>query len=150
MFEMLSFIETLSLDDRLYWEVGSTKGKLRFEIMWQKDSSPNPWRIRPKGSDQWTELNSSGLIKKLNQWDACTDQFERQVGASIMTQAVFADQVIQGATKLFGEDAVQQGIEDARQFLQAVANSIKEQTSPQAPKPSPLKLVTNPTPKSIH
>jgi hypothetical protein len=129
MEDMLIFIETLSLDDSLYWEIPSIKEDLRFEIVWKKELKTNPWRIRPKGAAIWTEVDRSALINKISEWDGDLAAFERVIGASIMTQAVFADQVIQGATKLFGQSAIEKGLGDARRFLENISKTIKEQTS---------------------
>lgn len=128
MDEMLDFIENLSLDEQLYWDIPSCSSELRIEVVWKKSHKERPWRVRPKGTVVWTELNREDLVEKLESWGGDTRQFERSVGASIMTQAVFADHVIEGAAKLFGREAVDSNLEEARSFLSKIADTIKEQT----------------------
>lgn len=128
LYELLEFIETLSIDEQLYWQIATNSDENQIEVMWKKNNLKCPWRIRCKGSKNWTELHKDQLVGELDNWDADIGQLEKSIGVSVMTQAVFADQIVQGACQLFGSEAVQAGIQDARLFLDSIAETIKEQT----------------------
>jgi hypothetical protein len=123
MDKLLEFIDRLCLDEKLYWHVPSRAGGGDAEVAWERAAKPQAWRVKPAGHNAWMPIAAEALAATLERHDLDMGAFRRQVGASIMTQAVFADMVLQGANELFGEDVVRQSVEDTRAFLTTLAEA---------------------------
>lgn len=152
--QLLDFLDHLCLDETLYWRIplGGKDGSL--ELAWKRTQKPNAWSVRKPGEDAWTFYDAAGFLAALPTLGVDRDALDRQLGASILTQAVFADMVMEGAVKIFGSDAVQRSIKDTRDFLQSVSDAAtrmtrdaaaggnpREKTAPRAKGKAKLRLV---------
>jgi hypothetical protein len=129
MNQMLEFIDRLCLDEKLYWRI-----PLLAEVSWRRDARPAAWQIRIVGQEEWQTFTKAELPKALERLAIDPIAFDRQVGASILTQAVFADMVMEGAIELFGQEAVRKSIADTRAFLSGVSEAAKRMTQATAGK----------------
>lgn len=138
--QLLDFIDNLSVDEQLYWRVPATEGAL-LEVMWKRGSRKAAWSIRPLGSAEWQAMPAKDLLARISAMQGDVAAFERQVGVSVLTQAVFADMVLEAAHKIFGVDAVQRSISDTKNFLASVTEVAQKHTRTEAVRPR-LKLVS--------
>jgi hypothetical protein len=53
------------------------------------------------------------------------EDLDRHIGASILTQATYADMVLTSARQLFGADVVARSIDDTRVFLDALSATAR-------------------------
>ncbi len=139
MNKLLEFIDRLCLDEKLYWRVPMLAKSGTCEVQWRRDARPAAWSIREIGSEQWTNFSKGEMPRAIEQFQLDPFSFERQVGASILTQAVFADMVMEGAVDLFGQEAVRKSIADTRSFLSGVSDAAKRMTNTTAGKAMPQK-----------
>lgn len=129
----MEFIDNLSIDDKLFWKVGAT------EIYWTRASRPSSWGIKIDGDKLLYNRAAFEEILRANRVDL--RDFERQLGVSVLTQAVFGDMVIKGAIVLFGKDVVERSVEDTRAFLNSVSAMAGTEIKRSAPPKSKLALV---------
>jgi hypothetical protein len=147
--QLLEFINNLSIDEKLYWRVTSATDKQAgHEIFWRRAERPKPWSLKRKGEATAEAFATKDFAQALADAGVDTDDFERQLGVSVLTQAVFADMVLQAAMKLFGAEVVTRSINDTRAFLASVSEMAQTHagSKPGTPSPAPqrthLKLVT--------
>lgn len=143
MDKVLHFIDHLCLDDQLYWRVPLLTGVGEAEIRWQRDLKPAAWTVRTGDGAFERAVPTTELIKTLTAVAADCESFERQAGASVLTQAVFAEMVRDGAIEIFGTAVVARSVADTRAFLQSVSEAAAQFTqAPQLPAaPKRLQLV---------
>ncbi len=139
MNKLLEFIDRLCLDEKLYWRIPMLAKSGTCEVQWRRDAKPSAWSIRPIGTEEWAHFSKGEMPRALERYSLDPIAFDRQVGASILTQAVFADMVMEGAIDLFGQDAVRKSIADTRSFLSGVSDAAKRVTNSTAGKSMPLK-----------
>lgn len=139
MNKLLEFIDRLCLDEKLYWRIPMLAKGGHCEVQWRRDARPAAWSIRVVGNEQWAHFAKGEMPRAVEQFQIDPFAFERQVGASILTQAVFADMVMEGAVDLFGQEAVRRSIADTRSFLSGVSDAAKRMTNATAGKAMPRK-----------
>ena len=122
MDKLLEFIDRLCLDEKLYWRVPYVGRDGSAEIVWRRDAKPHSWSVREAGASDYSSVPKAELPATLKRLGLDIKAFERQAGASILTQAVFADMVLEGAVTLFGAEAVEHSIKDTRSFLTGVSD----------------------------
>jgi hypothetical protein len=151
--QLLDFINNLSIDEKLYWRVSSATDKhTGYEIFWRRAERPRPWSLKRKGAETAEAFATKDFAQALADAGVDTDDLERQLGVSVLTQAVFADMVMQAAMKLFGAEVVTRSINDTRAFLASVSEMAQMHAggkpSPASPAPQRphLKLV----PEKLH
>lgn len=120
--QLLDFINDLSIDEKLYWRVANAHHKSEgFEITWRRSDRPKPWNIRKKNTETGQAYDTAEFAQIVQLAGVDLEDFERQLGVSILTQAVFADMVMQSAVKLFGAEVVHRSIHDTRAFMSQVS-----------------------------
>ncbi len=139
MNKLIEFIDRLCLDEKLYWRIPMLAKSGTCEVQWRRDAKPSAWSIRPVGTEEWAHFSKGEMPRALERYSLDPIAFDRQVGASILTQAVFADMVMAGAIDLFGQDAVRKSIADTHSFLSGVSDAAKRVTSKTAGKTMPVK-----------
>jgi hypothetical protein len=139
MLALLEFLDTLALDDRLYWRLPRREGQVAVELMWQRAQKPEAWSVRETGAEAWTTSTREALPDKLTALSVADATVEKMLGATVMTQAVFADMVLEGAARIFGRDAVERSVRETRTFLAEVSATASQllgspgaRTSPRA------------------
>ena len=136
MDKLLHFIDHLCIDDQLYWRVPLTNGDGEAEVRWQRAQKPLAWTVRVGGGAFERLAATADLIKTLAAAQVDQEQLERQLGASVLTQAVFAEMVRDGATSIFGADVVAQSVQDTRDFLESVSQAAAQLATPAATPPA--------------
>jgi hypothetical protein len=166
--KLLDFIDRLAVDDRHYWrvplagadaeappEAGPFAADAAAEIMWEAGAGRTPWRARLVGEDVWRPVDAAGLEAVLAAMGVDLASFQRQLEASILTQAAFAEVVLDTARELLGGDAVTRGIAETRAFLGAIERAMQDLTAARtesetraslqpAPRSPLLRLVVSP------
>lgn len=133
---LIDFIDRLAVDDKLYWRFADTDaGDL--ELTWHRDATPRCWGLKTRSEPEPIRHDATSLLEALATLGLDSATAERQIGATILMQAVYADLVVQGAIQLFGADAVESSREGMRQFLGQVQKAATTLTA--EPK---LKLIT--------
>lgn len=137
MDKLLEFLDRLCIDEKLYWRVPYADENGTAEISWRRDGRPETWSIRERGAETSCSLRAAELPETLKLLGIDISAFEKQLGASILTQAVFADMVLEGAIRLFGSEVVSRSINDTREFLAMVSDAAARMTkvAPLAPTP---------------
>jgi hypothetical protein len=141
MQELLQFIQHLAIDDRFYWRVGLIGRVGHAEVIWQRRDGATPWRLRLSDTTEWTAFGGAELELRLAAASVDTDDLQRQLSASILTQAVFAEMVVDGARKIFGEDVVQRSVADTQAFLDVVRDTAQRVTEPASDVEQRLRIV---------
>lgn len=131
----LDFIDRLAVDEKLYWRLADVSED-EHELSWHRDAAPLAWSLKAPGREA-IRHNATTLLRALADCGIDRQVAERQLGATILMQAVYADLVVQGAVQLFGEEAVENSREGMRQFLSKVQETAEAVTS--EPR---LKLIT--------
>ncbi len=140
MKKLLHFIEYLCLDDQLYWRVPLLDASGEAEVRWQRDLKPRAWTVRLGDGAFERDVATAELVATLAVAAIDQEHLERQIGASILTQAVFAEMVRDGAVEIFGVEVVARSVADTREFLQSVAQAATRlAAAPQIP-PSTARL----------
>lgn len=129
MNQLLLFIENFSIDEKLYWQVPLKDQTGSIEITWERMAQPMAWKVRPSGQGEWSANDTRGLEEQLHAAAVDMEHFERQLGVSVLTQAVFADMVMERASELFGRDVVKRSIADTRAFLNLVSETATQLSS---------------------
>jgi hypothetical protein len=162
--KLLDFIDRLAVDDRHYWRVplvdaetaatdGPFAAEAAAEIVWESGGGRTPWKARLVGEEPWRVVDAAGLEALLAGMGVDVASFQRQLENSILTQAAFAEVVLDTARELLGGDAVTRGIAETRAFLGAIERAMQDLTAARsdddeaaAPRQrSPLlRLVVNP------
>lgn len=123
--QLLQFVDNMSIDEKLYWRVnGKAPGEV-FEVSWNRNAKPKSWRIKKMGAEQEMFFNTSEADLALTAMGVDIMDIERQLGVSVLTQAVFADMVLNGARQLFGAEVVERSVEDTKAFLNAVSQMAR-------------------------
>lgn len=129
LMQLLDFINNLSIDEKLYWRVANAKSKTDgFEITWRRSDRPKPWYLRNKHAESGQAYDTGEFAQALALAGVDLEDFERQLGVSILTQAVFADLVMQSAVQLFGSEVVHRSIQDTRAFMSQVSQLAQMHT----------------------
>ncbi len=128
--ELIDFIETLSLDDAMYWRVPrlSSSNDPEIEVQWDRRRTNERWQMRQIDSETWTSATRHDVMATLDVWQADSENFAQQLRSSVLTQAVYADLLRRRAVELFGSDAIDQAAEDTAAFLAAVRNAAAQMT----------------------
>ena len=135
--QILEFIDKLSIDERLHWRVSSINSREPgFDITWTRNNRPNPWILTRKGNANPQAFSTSEFEQGLKSAGVDLGDFERQVGVSVLIQAVFADMVTQSAVELFGSEVVTRSIRDTRAFLSEVSKMAHTYASGKPPGPA--------------
>lgn len=148
MDKLLEFIDRLCLDERLYWRVPYLGKPGNAEVTWRRDARPAAWSIRDQGQEEFKHYVKSDMKLAVETHALDPIAFERMVGASILTQAVFADMVMEGAVELFGHEVVRQSISDTRSFLAGVSDAAQRMTKATTGMAMPPKTPKKPAPKA--
>jgi len=131
MKQLLDFIETLSIDDTAYWKIPTVYGESTAEIRWKRKLNPRGWQLRFGDQEEWQDFNAKEFSESLNTHKVDLMAFQRQLGASVLSQAVFANLIVERAQDIFGEKVVSQSMEEAKRFCAAIteaANALAKQT----------------------
>lgn len=128
--KLLNFIDHLCIDEQLYWRVPLVDGSGDTEVRWHRDLFAAAWTIGLENKEVTRSVTTRDLMGTLRDRGVDVEHFERQLGASILTQAVFADMVREGAVEIFGEAVVARSVGDTRAFLKGVADTAAELTAP--------------------
>lgn len=121
---MMEFIDNLSLEENLYWQVSRKDTGALVELSWQRTSSGGHWSVKTEKKPEGYQYDRHGMAAHLTAIDVDAETLTRQLGANIMTQALYADLMLAGAKKLFGESALDQGLGNARRFVENVTSGI--------------------------
>lgn len=142
---LLEFINTLSIDEKLYWRVASANSKeAGFEITWRRGDRPKPWSLMHKGNGTTNSYCGKEFEHALKSAGVDLDDFERQIGVSALTQAVFADMVLQSAIQLFGAEVVTRSINDTRAFLAQVSEMAHQHAGTRSQSPAGVRATHRP------
>jgi hypothetical protein len=90
-------------------------------LEWRRDGRPKSWWIRREDETTWTAHDADGLIIALPSLGISQATMVRHLSATILTQAAFADIVLERTCELFGTDAVKASLQQSRQFLLKIA-----------------------------
>ena len=124
MLAMMEFIDNLSLEDRLYWQISRGDTGDLIELGWQRSATSGEWSIKTDKNPDGFTYDRHGVAAHLAAIDVDVEKLTRQLGASIMTQALYADLMLEGAKKLFGENTLQQGLGNAKRYVESAGDTI--------------------------
>ncbi len=139
---LLTFVETLFFDDRLYWQVSDLNSK-KFELVYLRENDPDCWQINELGSCNIKTSKKCDLETLLLELNVDLKDVEKQIGLSIMMQAVFADLVLKGAEKLFGPESLNACISSAGNFSENLSSLVSHNSQTKDMPPSPLRVIKN-------
>ena len=146
---LLAFIDQLSLDDKLYWRLARADALGEVEVSWERHVQPSPWRWRAIATPiaDWTPVEAQALRAALAAAGVDTAYLDRHIGASVLTQAVYADMVLEAVRNLFGADVVARSIDDTKAFLEALSVTARALTQQAAAPQAGIgeTIVTRPT-----
>ncbi len=142
MDKILDFLDRLCLDEKLYWRVPYLAKEGSAEIAWRREARPSSWSLRPVGQTDYISYSREQLMPAMAALGLDTEAFRRQAGASILTQAVFASMVTEGAVDLFGAEAVEKSVRDTRSFLSGVSDAAARMQKSAGTMPQPSKRPT--------
>lgn len=143
MENILTFVENLFFDEKLYWQASGLSETKRFEVVYQRFETPRGWRIRAIGDDDWLCFSIKNATETFTNLNVDMADVERQIGSSIMMQAVFANLVLSSAAKLFGKEHVDTCIERAGQFSQELDKMVGAQTKEKRGSSPKLRIVND-------
>lgn len=122
MDQLLVFIETMAIDEKLTWRVNGRRPGEVFEISWNRKLAPTAWGIR-RGFQQHFEMFSNADFRIALQ---CSEidmvHFEKLLSASILSQAVFAEMVIDQIKQIFGAEVVAKSVGESKKFLSSIVD----------------------------
>ena len=129
--ELLNILDRLSLEDNLYWStLCPTDSKHeKVEVWWERKNKPTPWRIKTAHHDQ--VYRSDDLEAAFSQLSIDQLAFEQKLSINILSQAVYADTLIQNVREVLGNDVVDRSIVATQTFL----NTIKLHAAKLSDKP---------------
>ena len=116
MDKILEFLDFSSVDPQMYWRITSPDGLRTFEINWRRDHTVH-WRFREFGTLFWTLCEANTLLGRLGEAGADLEKFEVSLKMSLLHQVCFADSIVKDSRRLLGDDVVDRGIEEHRDFL---------------------------------
>ena len=132
MQNVITFIENFAMEPELYWQVPHLYSGAVCELQWQKRAMPKRWRFRASEDQPWVQLAPQEVTPALQAAQVNLAATRRQIGASIITQAVYASLVVEAAEKIFGQDTLQKAFSDTNHFifelLKRVSSILDEQT----------------------
>lgn len=127
MEDLVTFIDSLAMDDQLFWQLPHAYRKTPFELVWKKQDKAERWALRRVSEANWDEVRSEDLPALLQRRRVDLDASKRIIGASIVTQAVYASLVVEAAEKIFGKATLQQAFSDTNRFLANLLRRNREE-----------------------
>lgn len=146
MESLIQFIDSFSIDEKLYWQLPSSEPGKFYDIKWERDCGKTHWHIKTADEKTWQPVPSEKLVETLDRLPVNERDLQKQIGTSIMTQAIFAEQYLNSAKKLLGSENIERGLDKARNLMDMISNltQSQSQTQAQTPKKKPgLRLVKN-------
>lgn len=137
MEQLLVFIETMSVDEKLTWRINGKRPGELFEITWNRRLAPMGWSIR-KGFEESVEMFSNADFRiALKYSDIDLRHFEKCLSTNILSQAVFAGMVVEQIKEIFGADIVEKNVNESKMFLSSITELAAAMTGKKA-KESPI------------
>ncbi len=135
--DILEFIESFCFDEQLYWRLPDVYERNQFELHWRRADRSKPWRLRALGSNNWHYMDRTQLLDTLAAEHVDMAALEKSLASAVLTQAVYANFVIEGAHKIFGESRVQKAIQETQTFLANLKETVhafaQKRPSPEGP-----------------
>ncbi len=147
MEQLLVFIETMAIDEKLTWRVNGKRPGELFEITWNRKLAPMGWSIR-KGYEESFEMFSNADFRIALQYVSIDlAHFEKALSTNILSQAVFAGMVVDQIKEIFGAETVEKNVNESRKFLSSITDLAAAMTGKKA-KESPIAKHSTMTAKS--
>lgn len=131
--KLVDFVERLSLDEKMFWRVPKLKSTQAIDLVYERQAKPAAWKVRLGEGREFLPVRGTDLVALLKAAGADLAHIERQMGVSLLTQAVFADLYLERARQLFGEEMVASSIKDARAFFNEVGEKAQRIAQSEVP-----------------
>lgn len=122
MEQLLLFIETMAIDEKLSWRVNSKRPGEVYEITWNRKYAPMAWGIRRGFEEQYEMFSNADFRIALQCSEIDMAHFEKLLSTSILSQAVFAEMVIDQIKQIFGAETVEKSVSESKKFLSSIVD----------------------------
>lgn len=122
MEQLLQFIETMAIDEKLTWRVNGTHMGEVFEISWNRKYAPMAWSIRRGYEERFEMFSNADFRIALSCGEVDLAHFEKLLSTSILSQAVFAEMVMDQIKQMFGADVVNHSVGESKKFLSSIVD----------------------------
>ena len=110
MKELLDWIDSYCLEPMLYFHVRSKS--VTFELKWQQKK----WELRPLEAEHWMSFTAAELLPMLSVLRVDLDGFSASLRDTIISQAIYADLLMERAAALLGKETIDQALVATRKF----------------------------------
>lgn len=122
MEQLLLFIETMAIDDKLTWRVNGKRPGELYEVSWNRAHAPMAWGIRRGYQESFEMFSNSDLRIALKYSEIDLAHLEKALSTSILSQAVFAGMVMDQIKSIFGAEVVERSVDESKKFLSSITD----------------------------
>lgn len=148
MEQLLLFIETMAIDDKMTWRVNGKRSGELFEVSWNRALAPTAWGIRRGYEESFEMFSNQDFRIALKYSEIDLAHLEKSLSTCILSQAVFAGMVLDQIKTIFGSEIVERSVDESKKFLSSItdlANIVTGKTK----KETGLINQTNPQPTIV-
>ena len=122
MEQLLAFIETMAIDEKMTWRINGKRPGELFEITWNRRLAPMSWGIRKGYEESWEMFSNSDFRIALKFSEVDLHHFEKVLSSTILSQAVFAGIVMDQIKSIFGAEMVERSVNESKKFLSSITD----------------------------